>query len=229
VVFLEKQVLLQQEEIQTLREVIEDLRSSLQLSDAQNLALQVLLKKMSKAESSLLPTYASNGYSLSSSMKNTPEDSCSPTSPSNPKEYTSQYKIFANGINRKVPNGNINNNTSENSNFKFRSQMDESEKQLENLVKELKEMSQTMYPPSNYLLMQNQLGLNNNNNNNNTISTASSGSTFNGGGISYQDIDPLQDEITKTSKVLNGTKDELKATQQELQQTLPYLSSLWRQ
>ena len=216
VVFLEKQVLIQQEEIQTLREVIEDLRSSLQLSDAQNLALQVLLKKMSKAESSLLPTYASNGYSLSSSMKNTPEeDSCSPTSPS--KEYTSQYKLFSNGINRKVPNGNVNNN-SENTNFKFRSQMDESEKQLENLVKELKEMSQTMYPPSNYLLMQNQFGLNNNNNHN-TISITSSGSTFNGGGISYQDIDPLQDEITKTSKVLNGTKDELKATQQELQQT----------
>ena len=223
VVFLEKQVLLQQEEIQTLREVIDDLRSSLQLSDAQNLALQVLLKKMSKAESSLLPTYASNGYSLSSSMKNTPDDSNSPTSPSNPKQFTSQYKLFANGINRKVPNANMNNNTSENTNFKFRSQMDESEKQLENLVKELKEMSQTMYPPSNYLLMQNQFGLNNNNNNNNnninTNSTASSGSTFNGGGISYQDIDPLQDEITKTSKVLNGTKDELKATQQELQQT----------
>ena len=75
VVFLEKQVLLQQEEIQTLREVIEDLRSSLHLSDAQNLALQVLLKKMSKTESSLLPAYATNGYSLPLSMKNTSEDS----------------------------------------------------------------------------------------------------------------------------------------------------------
>merc|ERR1712088_1177318 len=117
-----------------------------------------------------------------------------------------------------VPNGNVNSSNGDTtSNFKFRSQMDESEKQLENLVKELKEMSQTMYPPSNYLLMQNQLGLNSNNNN--TISTASSGSTFNGGGISYQDIDPLQDEITKTSKVLNGTKDELQATQQELKET----------
>merc|ERR1712015_236111 len=116
---------------------------------------------------------------------------------------------------RKVPNGNVNSSNGDTtSNFKFRSQMDESEKQLENLVKELKEMSRTMYPPSNYLLMQNQYGLTNNNengnnNNNNTNrSTTSSGSTFNGGGISYQDIDPLQEEITKTSNVLNGTKDE---------------------
>ena len=226
VVFLEQQVLLQQEEIQTLRDVVEDLRSSLQLSDAQNLALQVLLKKMSKAESSLLPTYASNGFSLvSSSTKNTPEDS--PLSPTNPiNSYANQYKIFSNGMTRKVPNGNVNSSNGDTtSNFKFRSQMDESEKQLENLVKELKEMSRTMYPPSNYLLMQNQYGLTNNNengnnNNNNTNrSTTSSGSTFNGGGISYQDIDPLQEEITKTSNVLNGTKDELKATQQELKQT----------
>ena len=44
------QVLRQQSEIANLRSIIEDLRSSLQLSDAQNLALQVLLKKMAKAE-----------------------------------------------------------------------------------------------------------------------------------------------------------------------------------
>jgi transcriptional regulator NrdR family protein len=47
---LEKQVLQQQTEIQSLTDVVEHLRSSLQLSDAQNLALQVLLKKMAKAE-----------------------------------------------------------------------------------------------------------------------------------------------------------------------------------
>ena len=47
---LEKQVENQQTEITGLRDVVEDLRSSLQLSDAQNLALQVLLKKMAKAE-----------------------------------------------------------------------------------------------------------------------------------------------------------------------------------
>ena len=43
----------QQEEIQSLRSCVLHLRGSLQLSDAQNLALQVLLKKMSKAESKL--------------------------------------------------------------------------------------------------------------------------------------------------------------------------------
>ena len=48
---LEKQVQHQQTEITGLRDVVDDLRSSLQLSDAQNLALQVLLKKMAKGES----------------------------------------------------------------------------------------------------------------------------------------------------------------------------------
>ncbi len=43
-------MLRQQSEITNLRTIIDDLRSSLQLSDAQNLALQVLLKKMAKAE-----------------------------------------------------------------------------------------------------------------------------------------------------------------------------------
>ena len=38
---LERQVLRQQSEIANLKSIIEDLRSSLQLSDAQNLALQV--------------------------------------------------------------------------------------------------------------------------------------------------------------------------------------------
>jgi hypothetical protein len=47
---LEKQVVHQQTEISGLRDVVDDLRSSLHLSDAQNLALQVLLKKMAKAE-----------------------------------------------------------------------------------------------------------------------------------------------------------------------------------
>jgi hypothetical protein len=45
----------QQSEIANLRTIIDDLRSSLQLSDAQNLALQVLLKKMAKAEPSQQP------------------------------------------------------------------------------------------------------------------------------------------------------------------------------
>ena len=37
----------QQEEIQSLKDCVDHLRGSLQLSDAQNLALQVLLKRMS--------------------------------------------------------------------------------------------------------------------------------------------------------------------------------------
>ena len=50
---LEAAVAAQQEEIQSLKDCVDHLRGSLQLSDAQNLALQVLLKKMSKAESRL--------------------------------------------------------------------------------------------------------------------------------------------------------------------------------
>jgi len=48
---LKDQVLKQQAEISNLKSIINELRSSLQLSDAQNLALQVLLRKMAKAES----------------------------------------------------------------------------------------------------------------------------------------------------------------------------------
>ena len=58
---LEKQVENQQTEITGLRDVVEDLRSSLQLSDAQNLALQVLLKKMAKAEVQL-PVIGNNSF-----------------------------------------------------------------------------------------------------------------------------------------------------------------------
>ncbi len=47
---LEEQVVRQQQEISNLKAIINGLRSSLQLSDAQNLALQVLLKKMAKCE-----------------------------------------------------------------------------------------------------------------------------------------------------------------------------------
>ena len=50
---LERRLSEQQEEITSLKECVTHLRGSLQLSDAQNLALQVLLKKMSKAESRL--------------------------------------------------------------------------------------------------------------------------------------------------------------------------------
>ena len=50
---LERQLAEQREEIAQLTDCVTHLRGSLQLSDAQNLALQVLLKKMAKAESKL--------------------------------------------------------------------------------------------------------------------------------------------------------------------------------
>ena len=82
---LEQQLVEQKEEIDSLKTVVNELRSSLQLSDAQNLALQVVLKRMDKAEAQL---------------------------------PSSEYKV----------------------------KMRKSEKQLENLITELKEMSQTKYP-----------------------------------------------------------------------------------
>ena len=78
----------QHKQISDLKEVIDDLRSSLQLSDAQNLALQVALKRMAKVEHQL------------------------------PAAEKSQYQA----------------------------KVRKSEKQLENLISELKEMSQTRYP-----------------------------------------------------------------------------------
>lgn len=78
----------QQTEIRSLKAVIHDLRGSLQISDAQNLALQVMLKRMNKAECDL--PVAEKG--------------------------------------------------------EVRTKIQKSEKQLENLITELKEMSQTKYP-----------------------------------------------------------------------------------
>ena len=86
---LEQQMVGQNAQIADLKDVIEDLRSSLQLSDAQNLALQVALKRMAKAESQL---------------------------PAAEKSHQYEAKV------------------------------QKSEKQLENLISELKEMSQTRYP-----------------------------------------------------------------------------------
>ena len=85
---LEQQAAGQHVQISSLKNVIEDLRSSLQLSDAQNLALQVALKRMAKVEHQL------------------------------PAAEKSQYQA----------------------------KVRKSEKQLENLISELKEMSQTRYP-----------------------------------------------------------------------------------
>ena len=147
---LEQQVEHQQTEISGLRDVVQDLRSSLQLSDAQNLALQVLLKKMAKAEA-------------------------------------------------QIPDGMGDDS--------FRSQMDESEKHLENLVKELKEMSQTKYPRYNV-----------------PAEASSTTTSINGGGLTLPDF-VLEDEVTETSKVLEGASDELKAATSELQATVTRLQT----
>ena len=85
---LEQQLVGQKEEISNLKELIDDLRSSLQLSDAQNLALQVALKRIAKAEARL------------------------------PAAEKSQNRAI----------------------------VKKSERQLENLISELREMSQTKYP-----------------------------------------------------------------------------------
>ncbi|TRY70517.1 hypothetical protein TCAL_15041 [Tigriopus californicus] len=148
VVNLEKQVLHQQEEIRTLRDVIEDLRSSLQLSDAQNLALQVLLRKMAKAEIQL--PLASDDT--------------------------------------------------------FRSQMNESEKQLENLVKELKEMSQIRYPR---LSTSNKIS---------PVAHNTGTGTSSSGSVNPESF-LLEDELDQTSQALGGAQNELKAAQQELRHT----------
>ena len=84
----------------------------------------------------------------------------------------------------------------------FRSQMDESEKHLENLVKELKEMSQTKYP--SYLPHANLHG-------------GSSTATSINGGIGALPDFILEDEVLETSKVLGEASDELKAATTELQ------------
>ena len=80
--------------------------------------------------------------------------------------------------------------------------MDESEKHLENLVKELKEMSQTKYP--SYLPHANLHG-------------GSSTATSINGGIGALPDFILEDEVQETSKVLGEASDELKAATTELQ------------
>ena len=134
---LEKQVIQQQTEIQSLTDVVEHLRSSLQLSDAQNLALQVLLKKMAKAESKLPVAESSD----------------------------------------------------------FRNQIKQSEKQLENLVSELKEMSQTKYPtiPSNIY----------------------SGSTCSFNDTTHLDLG-IEEELERSHESISGVQKDLTSTQKQL-------------
>ncbi|CAB4057847.1 unnamed protein product [Lepeophtheirus salmonis] len=150
---LEKQVIQQKGEIKSLREAIHEMRSSLHLSDAQNLALQVLLRKMKDISSGV-------GASPSSSSEVKPS-------------------------------------------FASRS-VAESEKQLENLVHELREMSQTKYP---------SVG----------SSSAHQASYSSNNSTLYNtklDDSPFEEEIAATSAALGGAKDDLILTQKELQQTV---------
>jgi len=133
---LEQRLASQQTEITSLKSVIEELRGSLQLSDAQNLALQVVLKRMAKAESQL------------------------------PVVEKAQY----------------------------RSKIQKSEKQLENLISELKEMSQTKYPT---LSSQN-------------YSTSSSSYTAQGS---------VEPELGPTQEYLSGVQKELRGIASKLRQS----------
>ena len=142
---VERQVAEQQQEIQSLKDCVTHLRGSLQLSDAQNLALQVMLKKVTKAESKL---------------------------PTNKKMEKTE----------------------------FRNQMKKSEQQLENLVTELREMSQMKYP---------------------TIANSNhyhSGSvfSFNGNSCKNPDLGISEDELLSVHDSITGVKRELGTTQKRL-------------
>ncbi len=118
---LEEQLRHQEAEISTLKDVVDDLRSSLQLTDAQNLALQVLLRKMARAEAA----GAAASPSTSASLLRT-------ASALNGNVAASSKGELAGGAASEADS--------------FKSRMNESEKQLENLVRELKEMSKVKYP-----------------------------------------------------------------------------------
>ncbi len=194
----------QQEEIGALRDVVQDLRSSLQLSDAQNLALQVLLRKVARAEGQLLPPGSSDRTQV-------PNDSVhyqgSPPS-------SSGGGIAIPGTLRR------------HSRHSFRSRMDESERQLENLVRELKEMSQVRYPVL-------QQGTASSNNQGGTASSSCSATNVffppaAGATASASDeVDAaavptgLEEEqlLGETAEALGGAGTGLKAAQDELSQT----------
>ena len=214
--YLERQVMIHQQEIGNLRHVIQDLRSSLQLSDAQNLALQVLLKKMSKAEIH----YGSKptGPAVNSSL--TTGDPLIQNNLAGEKRTIPKNANLIRAV--EEPNDRVDakkepSPTDTSSMRAFRHEMNESEKQLEKLVRELKEMSQTIYPSTNYLM-------NSSSHNQNSNTASSSGhSTFNGGGLGYQDFGPFmgteeEQLIHNTSRELNKTKEQLASTQSELQE-----------
>ncbi len=178
VLLLEKQIQHQQTEITGLRDVVEDLRSSLQLSDAQNLALQVLLKKMAKESP------PSTGTSLSQHSTQ-PHENVNKATRGQHVEMSADFR--ANHVGDRVD---------------FRSKiMNESERHLENLVRELKEMSQIKYPTYNAST-----------GGNGTSSTATS-------------VHGFDDDNTSNVNPRSPSSNELKAVQEELDSTVGKLQA----
>ena len=139
---LEEKLATEKTEVNDLKLVIEDLRGSLQLSDAQNLALQIMLKRMNKAEANLV-----------------------------------------------LP-----------AKLDCRNNIEKSEKQLENLIGELKEMSKMKYP---------------------TISSNHYSSTSSSYSLERrQEMDEvLNQELSQAQESLSGVQTELNTMTSRLKQT----------
>ena len=121
---LEEQLRFQEAEISTLKDEVDGLRSSLQISDAQNLALQVLLRKVARGGG---------------------EGGGSGGGADTPTTTTANGTVIkGNGSSRL--NGTVSAMSEEPVDPFFRQRKDDNETQLENLVKELKEMSKIRYP-----------------------------------------------------------------------------------
>ncbi len=207
----------QQEEIGELRGVVQDLRSSLQLSDAQNLALQVLLRKVARAEGQLV-----NGEASSQSQHQAASS------------VSTGLIMPGSLVGRHAP-GVTSAGAAGERRSAFRARMDESERQLENLVRELKEMSQVRYPTLQQGTQHHHNGvLSTTNNNQGTAS--SSASTTNvyfangggGGGAGTDEVDAasatravgdLEDRLDETAAAIGGARTELVAAEAELGQT----------
>ncbi len=201
---LREQVAHQQEEISTLREVVQDLRSSLQLSDAQNLALQVLLRKVARAEGQL-PGASGTGAATTTAASST---------------HNGHLSSAASTM--MLPGSIVRHSGSS----AFRSRMDESERQLENLVRELKEMSQVRYPTL-------QTGTNNMGTTSSSASTTNvffpSTTLLNGSGnnnnrsndldevdAAVEEHEAIGERLEATAEALGGAGSELAAAEEEL-------------
>ncbi len=202
----------QQEEISTLREVVQELRSSLQLSDAQNLALQVLLRKVARAEGQLGQLgQQQNGVAhilLPSSSVSTAATAAA---------------AAAGAPGSSLPR---------HSRHSFRSRMDDSERQLENLVRELKEMSQVRYPALQQATTGSNSGGGGGGGNSNHQGGGTASSTCSANNVyfpavngtdevdhQHQAVENLEEDLEATAEALGGARTGLKAAEEELWQT----------